>query len=174
MHRRTLPALVVIASSLVVTGCGGADKAETKTPASAPSAPSGKTATPSIPGTTEKITRLERSKVREAIDRGLGVLLQNVSVEDWPVMRDGKFYGFRVRALNPEWVVDLKPGDVLLRVNGMPIEHPEDADRALRSLDRAPSLRIDYERDGKVSVLEIPIVDDGGVVTAGAQGKRVR
>ena len=39
------------------------------------------------------------------------------------------------------------------------IEHPEEADAALRSLEKAASLKIDYEREGKLRTLELPIVE---------------
>jgi len=105
------------------------------------------------------VTSLKRAAVKETITRGLGVFLQNVTVEDWPVMHDGKFHGFKIRSINADWGLDLKPGDVVTRVNGIVPERPEEADAALRSLEKAPALKIDYERDGKAKTLELPIVD---------------
>jgi type II secretory pathway component PulC len=102
---------------------------------------------------------VRRAAVRETIQRGLGVFLQNVTLEDWPAMKDGKFHGFRLKAVRADWGVDLRPGDVVTRVNGMPIERPEQADAAMRSLENAKSIRVDLERDGAPRVLEIPIVD---------------
>ena len=107
-----------------------------------------------------KTTQLRRSQVKKTISRGLGYFLQGVSVEDFPVMKDGRFYGFKIKTISPEWGVDLRPGDVVTRVNGMVIEHPEEADAAMRSLERAGALRVDYERDGKRQILELPIVED--------------
>lgn len=105
------------------------------------------------------ITSLRRAAVKETIAQGLGVFLQNVTVEDWPVMHDGKFHGFKIRTINTEWGVDLRPGDVVTRVNGIVPEHPEEADAALRSLEKASSLKVDFEREGKAKTLELPIVD---------------
>ena len=105
----------------------------------------------------EKITALKRTQVRSAIGKGLGSFLRNVELDEWPAMKNGKFYGWRVKAINPEWIVDVAPGDVVTRVNGMPIEHPEEADAALRSLEKASSLKIDIERNGQPRVLELPI-----------------
>lgn len=150
------------ALSLVVyaTACGGRhEPAQAPEPSPSTNAPSAATAPPS----GAPITALSRSGVKQTIDKGLGVFLQNVAVEDFPAMRNGKFLGFKLRAVNPSWNIDLKPGDVILRVNGMPIEHPEDADAALRALEKAPALKVDYERDGKARTLELPIVDDGPV-----------
>jgi type II secretory pathway component PulC len=108
----------------------------------------------------EKITSLKRTQVRAAIGKGLGVFLRNIEVDDWPAMQNGKFHGWRIRAINPDWLVDVQPGDVITRVNGMPIEHPEEADAVLRSLEKAPSVKIEIERGGKAQILELPITDD--------------
>ena len=51
------------------------------------------------------------------------------------------------------------PGDVVTRVNGIVPEHPEEADAALRSLEKAPALKVEFEREGKAKTLELPIVD---------------
>ena len=59
----------------------------------------------------------------------------------------------------------LAPGDIILRINELPIEHPEEADAALRSLKDARSLRIAFERDGKESTLELPILGAPAPVT---------
>jgi type II secretory pathway component PulC len=151
--RLTLSATFV----LLATACG-----ESTPPAKAPHEdPGAKTAatTPTPAAAKAPVTSLKRARVKETIAQGLGVFLQNVAVEDWPVMHDGKFYGFKIRTINPEWGIDLKPGDVVTRVNGIVPEHPEEADAALRSLEKAPALKVDFERDGKAKTLELPIVD---------------
>ncbi len=147
--RITLPAFFV----LLATACG-----EATPPPKAPETAPARAAEPPAPKPVA-ITSLKRAAVKETIAQGLGVFLQNVTVEDWPVMHDGKFHGFKIRALNPDWLLDLKPGDVVTRVNGIVPEHPEEADQALRSLEKAKSLKVEYEREGKAKTLEIPIVD---------------
>jgi type II secretory pathway component PulC len=110
-------------------------------------------------GPAKPVTEIKRAAVREMIAAGLGAFLQNVTVEDWPVMHDGKFYGFKIRSINADWGLDLHPGDVVTKVNGVVPEHPEEADAALRSLDKAAALKVEFERDGKPRTLELPIVD---------------
>lgn len=105
-----------------------------------------------------KTTSLRRSQVKGAINRGLGVFFQNVLVDD--AQRNGKFVGWRVQRMNPEWNTDIQPGDIITKVNGMPVESPDQADAALRSLEKASALRVEYEREGKPRVLELPITDD--------------
>jgi PDZ domain len=151
--------LLVSLLTFAAAACGGsAPPAKTAdAPPSASAAPTAQTTAAVVPRTTQ----LRRSDVRRAMGRGLGSLLRNVAVEDWPMMVDGRFHGWRIRAINPEWGTPLASGDVVTRINGMPIEHPEEADAALRSLDKAASLKVEYERDGKPLSFELPIVDDG-------------
>lgn len=148
---------LLAAAMLALVACGGSPEPKT---AAAPSTSTTGASTPSSEGTpAPRSPALRRAQVIRTIDAGLGVFLQNVAFDDYPVMKNGRFYGFRLKALNPSWAVDLKPGDVVTRINGQTIEHPEEADAALRSLEKAASLKIDYERDGKPRTLEIPIVD---------------
>ncbi|CAN5924781.1 hypothetical protein BH11MYX4_BH11MYX4_62810 [soil metagenome] len=151
---RTPLAFGLLAASLALA-CG--EGAPPRSPAAeAPSAAPTTTAA-AVP---EKTTSLKRSQVKRTIARGLGYFLQEVSVEDYPVMTGGKFHGFKIKAITGDWGVDLRPGDVVTRVNGTSIEHPEDADAALRSLEKAKALRVEFDREGKPLSLELPIVDD--------------
>jgi type II secretory pathway component PulC len=107
--------------------------------------------------------RLKRSVVHAAIAQGLGAFLQHVDLDDAPVRVAGHFRGFRIAGLrDPQfWAgVDLKPGDVVTRVNGFPIERPEQAQTAFESLEVARELRVSYERAGEPHELVYPIVDD--------------
>ena len=105
---------------------------------------------------------IRRSAVRSVLAAGPGAFLQKVSVDDRPVFASGKFHGFRITALQAESFggVDLKPGDVVTRIEGMPIEHPEEAILAFNALSVASELRVDYERDGVPRTLRYRIVDD--------------
>lgn len=156
--RSIAAAAVVLAVSLSSLGCGGGG--EEGPPVRSPSSPGATPPTTTAAAVPEKITSLKRSEVKQTIGRGLGYFLQNVSVDDWPVMREGRFHGFRIRSINETWGIDLRPGDVVTRVNGMPIEHPDEADSAMRALEKAKALRVDFERDGKARTLELPITED--------------
>jgi type II secretory pathway component PulC len=150
------------ASSLAA--CGGA-AATTKTASS--SAPA---VAPPPPAQPPPVTEapagdhvVRRSVVRSAVKAGLGYFLQKVVLEDEPVRKGGQFHGFRIAALRDSgfWAgVDLQPGDVVTHVNGMPIEHPEEALEAFRALEIASELRVQYERNGAERELRFPIVDD--------------
>ena len=86
-----------------------------------------------------------------------------MSLDDQPVRRDGRFRGFRVVALADPgfWSgVDLRPGDVVTSVNGMPIEHPEEALEAFHALGIASELRVAYDRDGQPREIRYSILED--------------
>ena len=143
--------LVVAASCLVACG-ESAPPPKTTANAALASAP------PPPEAPAPKTTSLRRSQIKGAVTRGLGVFFQNVLVDD--AQRNGKFVGWRVQRINPDWNVEIQPGDVITKINGLPVERPEQADAALRSLEKARELRVDYEREGKPRTLELPIVDD--------------
>jgi general secretion pathway protein C len=148
--------LVLLVASAASAGCGG-EPPEARSPDSSGSAA---TAAGTATAAPTKTTSLHRSQVKRTIANGLGYFLQDVTVEDYPVMTAGKFHGFKIKAISGDWGVDLQPGDVVTRVNGMSIERPEDADAALRSLEKAKALRVDFDREGKPRTLELPITDD--------------
>jgi hypothetical protein len=110
------------------------------------------------------LPKIARSRVREALVQGPGVLLARVELDEMPVFRAGKFHGFRIAGLLGEpgfWKgVDLKPGDVVTAVNGFGVERPEQAYEAFRSLDVASELAIDYERNGEKRSLRYEIEED--------------
>jgi type II secretory pathway component PulC len=154
-----------------LAACGGASASVTaSTAASAKGTPA--PATTAAPAAASALPdhALRRTAVVATLNGGLGLFLQKVVVDDQPVMKNGRFYGFRVTALQdpPFWSgVDLRPGDVVTRVNGMPIEHPEEALEAFRSLGVASELRVAYERDGQPRELRFSIVDDGAPAPRG-------
>ena len=107
---------------------------------------------------------IRRSELRAVTAGGLGAFLQHVTLDDHAVFVAGKFHGFRLISLNDPAFrgVELRAGDVITRVNGFPIEHPEDALEAFRSLDVSSEVRIDYERDGVPRELRYAVDEDAG------------
>ena len=107
--------------------------------------------------------KLRRAAVLQTISAGLGSFLQYVSFDvDHPVMRNGRFFGFRIAQLDGDgWKgIDLKPGDIVTAVNGFPIERPEQAMEAFQSTAVASEVRVDYERAGEMRALRLAIVDE--------------
>jgi type II secretion system protein C len=144
---------------LALLACGHAPPTEAVTAATAPA--SAPPAAAPKPSDTAAAT-ISRSAIQRALLAGPGAFLQKVTVDDHPVMSGGKFHGFRIAALSADSFagVDLKPGDVVVRVEGMPIEHPEEAIEAFQALAVASELSVDYERDGQPRRLRYRIVDD--------------
>jgi S1-C subfamily serine protease len=106
-------------------------------------------AEPEPAAATEKRPKntLWRDEVDRAVDGGLGRFLQRVEVE--AALDNGQFRGFRIVTLYPPsfWQeVDLKPGDVVTRVNGMPIERETQAYDAFVALKKASRLEVSYLR----------------------------
>lgn len=91
---------------------------------------------------------LRREPLARAVQGGLGRWLQGVDVE--PARKAGKFHGWRIQRLHPADPcyrdVDLRPGDVVVRVNGHAIERPEQANAVFLDLAARPTLRVDYFR----------------------------
>jgi len=148
MLRVTLSAIAFLATA----SCG------TAPPPSPPKTPPRPAVEEPAPA-PKAVSSLTRTQVKRTIAEGLGRFLQNVSLEDWPVMHEGKFHGFKIKSINPDWGVDLRPGDVVTKVNGIVPEHPDEADAALRSLEKAAALKVEFEREGKPRTLELPITD---------------
>ena len=146
--------MVCVLSVLFASGCG--DSPPAKDPTTAPAATSepkaASTAAPTGPA------RLSRPQAKAIVQRGLGAVLANVVIEEQPVFLAGKFHGFKIAALKGDLARSgLQPGDVVVRVNKMPIEKPDQAFAAFKTMETAPELRIDYERAGTPRELVIPI-----------------
>jgi len=90
---------------------------------------------------------LDRKGLNAIIDQGLGRVLAKLKLS--PALRAGRFEGFRVREIEPAWSgTGLLVGDVLLRVNGQPIERPEQAQLAFDSLRVASEVALELMRGG--------------------------
>jgi hypothetical protein len=77
---------------------------------------------------------------------------------------DGKFIGFEVVRLKGDptfWQgVDLRPNDLILRVNGQPIGHYSQAFKLWQSMATAPMLVVTFERAGQPHEYRLQIHDD--------------
>jgi hypothetical protein len=168
--RIALPLLVGACAAIVAFGSAACGTAAEPAAVRPPAAPVAEAAAPALDpallpvvATPLPPSNLRRSDVRRAIKLGLGFLLQKVTFEDRPVFVQGKFHGFRVAELNDAAFfrgIDLKKGDVVVRVNGFPIERDDEALGAFQSLAVASELRVDYERRGEPRALRFGIVDD--------------
>jgi type II secretory pathway component PulC len=102
---------------------------------------------------------LFRQDVDAVIDGGFPQFLQRVEVE--PRLVEGQFRGWSIVNLSPRdfWSgVDLKPGDIVTRVNDLPIERETEAYDVFESLKQTNTLRVAFQRDGQSRLLEYRIV----------------
>ena len=146
---------LLLSGSLVLAGCGPSYP-ESEYPTQPPPGVTGgeEDLAPAPPGA------LWRRDVNAVLDEGLGRFLQHAELD--PEVQAGAFVGFRVLELRPAawWQgVDLVPGDIVMQVNGMPIEQPTEAHAAFESLRQAPELRVKYMRKGEARELVYSILD---------------
>ena len=104
---------------------------------------------------------VRRSALKRTVDAGLGRWLQTVSVD--PMLARGRFRGWIIRSFNSDDAcyagVDLRAGDVVTRVNGRGVEHPEEALEVWTKLPASSELVIDFMRDGQARKVRFGIVD---------------
>jgi len=108
---------------------------------------------PARPGT------VSRSDLDELLAAGPAALLARV--ETAPEREGGRFAGFRITGFpgGPPAAVDLRVGDVVVRVNGRGIERPEQYFEVFRALAGAAEIRFEIIRDGAPLTLTCPVVD---------------
>ncbi|MBX3182506.1 MAG: hypothetical protein KF915_07750 [Polyangiaceae bacterium] len=153
--RRGVISGVACALALSAFGCGGS----APEPSSAVSEPSQAPA-PEVPPPKGALWRRD---VDQTVDRGLGYFLQRLEVTP-SFAPNGSFQGFKILELFDEgfWQgVDLRPGDVVTRVNGQSIEREGQAYEVFQSLKQAPALSVQFLRDGQSRTLDYRIVTPG-------------
>lgn len=108
---------------------------------------------------TANLGVLARADVERVVDAGLGRFLAHVSIE--PRLSAGRFAGWSIVALEPPELwrgVDLRPGDVVTQINGMPIEREMEAYDAFQAVRQAPALEVSYLRGTEPRRLRFDIV----------------
>lgn len=145
----------VLAFGLLLAGCGGsAPPSELPSAAVLPVPPRA----PVVPA--RQAGTLRRAEVVSFVESGFGEFLSRVEVE--PSLDSGRFRGWEIVALRPPgfWQgVDLRPGDVVTSVNGLPIERETEAWEAFQSLKLADELIVHYRRERAERGLVYKIVD---------------
>ena len=140
-------------------------EAQSQAEPGAPSPPGALPPAPSAPppGCAARVGAdgVRRSALKRTVDAGLGRWLQTVSVD--PLLARGRFRGWIIRSFNSDDAcyagVDLRAGDVVTRVNGRGVEHPEEALEVWTKLPTSSELVIDFLRDGEARKVRFGIVD---------------
>lgn len=158
---------VVLLFAIGVVGCAGQTQQVAKKPAEPkpvevtldrpppPPVDSPRVTTASVEG-DGYLGVIEREGLVAIVDQGLGRFLQHVQLE--PALANGKFGGFRVAALDPAWKGSgIESGDVITRLNGQPIERPEQAMAAFESLRTASEVKVEFMRQGTPANLRFRI-----------------
>ncbi len=103
---------------------------------------------------------IKRGEIDPVLQAGLGAYLQKVRIE--AEFDKGRFLGFRILSLYPNdpiyASVDLRPGDIVTMVNGLPIGRPDQASVAWDTLRTADELVVQYLRSGQPKTLRYGIV----------------
>jgi type II secretory pathway component PulC len=114
---------------------------------------------PSSDATTPGAIR--RAELAKVLDASPGYFLQHVQTE--PRFAHGRFHGWRVVSFFPGDErfagVDLQAGDVVTRVNGKPIEQPDQFMAVWTELRTSKELIVDVERAGAAHTLRWTIAD---------------
>jgi len=150
------PSFLLPVLALALAAC---QEAVPPRPAAAPAKPA--PAAPVAPATPPG--HLSRAEVDQVlVQQGPGWIFRRVILEE-VLGRDGRFVGWRVVGLPEEWRgVDVRPGDIVNRVNGLPIEREYHAWDVWVSVAKLPQLKIALTRDGVPRDVVIPI--DGAPV----------
>lgn len=113
-----------------------------------------------LPPTVPLSGGLSRSTLQQVLGRSVGDVLRRVEVE--AETRDGAFVGWRLVALPdtmPDWF-DLRAGDVVTSINGLPLQRPEEAQQVWELLQVSSEVRVDFLRDGEREALRLPVEED--------------
>lgn len=161
------PALLLLASLLAGSACATTHHKTTTTisdddnlPSRRVVAPRAKAAVPapllvSLPGGNQAIRRSALLRLQR---EGAQSFIQKVRVR--PAFRHGRFHGWRVVAYRGPGT--LLTGDVVTRINGRPIERPEQFMGVWETLASTNKLVVELVRGGKALVYRLPIVEAPG------------
>jgi type II secretory pathway component PulC len=104
---------------------------------------------------------IPRAELAKVLDASPAKFLQQVQTE--PRFAHGRFHGWRVVSFFPGDSrfagVDLQAGDVVTRVNGKPIEQPDQFMAVWTELRTSKQLIVDVERAGATHTLRWTIAD---------------
>jgi type II secretory pathway component PulC len=103
-------------------------------------------------------TELHRAALDGLLSKGPAYVLAMVQIDS--AKKDGKFVGFEIVSFRTELpaYLDLRPGDVVTRVNDLPIERPEQFFDVFEELKTAAEVKFDVLRDGAPKMIAVPIV----------------
>ncbi|CAG0963346.1 hypothetical protein GEOBC_00856 [Geobacteraceae bacterium] len=126
------------------------------TPSETPSPPSPSSQAPAVTGGAGSFV-IDQRVLNAALDN-IGQAMTDARL--LPSVKDGKVEGFRVSEVKPSGVfamVGIKNGDVLHKINDLPVDSPERAIQSLASLKGQNRIKLDLVRDGKPATFSYDI-----------------
>jgi type II secretory pathway component PulC len=104
---------------------------------------------------------IKRAELERVLSESAGAFLSHVDPQ--PTFRGARFAGWRLNAFfpgDPRFAgVDLRAGDVVTRINGLPIEQPEQFMQVWEGARFRRDLTVDIVRDGAPRTLRWAIAD---------------
>jgi general secretion pathway protein C len=100
---------------------------------------------------------IDQNRLNSALDN-IGQAMTDARL--LPSVKDGKVEGFRVSEVKPAGIfamVGLRNGDVLLRMNDLPVDSPEKAIQSLASLKGQNRIKLELVRDGQPATFSYDI-----------------
>lgn len=119
-----------------------------------------KTQTPTVAGTLQTAPgafTIDQRALNSALEN-LGQVMTDARL--LPSLKDGKVEGFRVSEVKPSGVfamLGIRNGDVLHRINDLPIDSPERAIQSLAALKGQNRIRLEMTRDGQPATFSYEI-----------------
>ncbi|MDI7268817.1 MAG: hypothetical protein QME96_12570 [Myxococcota bacterium] len=156
-----LPLTSIAVVVLGACGSGLPPAAEPPRTAAPVEAPSPVAEAPVCPGSVP--ASVSRSELRAFLDRGIPAFLDGVQVEPVADRAGARFAGHRVVAISRELrcgPLGIREGDIVVAVNGIGVERPEDAQRIWTALSRADSVVVSLIRGGREVDVSVAVEDD--------------
>lgn len=104
---------------------------------------------------------VSRVDVDRVLARGAQAFVQAIDVE--AVVVERRFVGWRIQRFTADLnlrLADIVEGDIVTRVNDLPLERPGDWMRVWDEIRRAPEIKVESIRDGDVRTIRVPILRD--------------
>ncbi len=101
---------------------------------------------------------VSRQVLRNILDRGPGWLLRRLDLDRYPRQGQGPFQGWEVQEVRSRCLARvLRVGDVILDVDGVVPERPEDLWKLWRHLEAASRFQVRLKRAGRPTVLDLRV-----------------
>jgi hypothetical protein len=147
---RSSPYRLLALAAFALAACHHAPPAEP--PAPPPPAAAAPALPPAPPG------HLRRAEVDQVLlETGPAWIFRRLLLEE-VLGRDARFVGWRLVGVPEEWRgIDLRPGDIISRINGQGVERPDNAWEIWKSVAKEPQIKVLLTRNGAAQEVVIPI-----------------